>query len=262
MGDSRAHILDTYCLIRLSGTLNGCIGDLTRVRNDVAEYLVLFLESLDRKIEVAREELEAIDEELEIAEENLSAIKDRQEWDDEKKEYVPDCSREESVVERLRNRRYRCAERNREAESIVNDCKRAIDEYKQPGSAFGYSGGEGVIDNITGTYMPQAIAKLNEIYDVTQEYLKLRMGIGNKGATSMAAASFSHQSKAMRFVKGEGVVASLIDSGKSKATRFKDGEDLLKREMAQTGSAAGFFCPNCKRPRIACVCPKGNERER
>ena len=45
-------------------------------------------------------------------------------------------------------------------------------------------------------------------------------------------------------------------------TSFKDGEDLLKREMAQTGSAAGFFCPKCKRPRIACVCPKGNERER
>lgn len=244
------HIRDLQTLYDLHNALEFCAEQLTSIVEGVNNYLDGVLRVMETQKELLQKRLEEAKEKVRKAEEALYSCETSQKWDEEKKEYVPDCSSEASVLRAARDEEDECAAAYREAERIYGECEREISKYHDKGGFITPPGGEWTIRNLADEKTEQAVKRLDEIIEQLRAILLTSMGggvssSGNSRQRVLENGPLSEKEKAERF--GNAV--------KKLNQEIKDGNGNIP------GSNRVMVCPECKRPLIACTC-ENQVRER
>lgn len=257
MSDSKAYIRDYQSLVDLNNTLEFGADSILNVLEQVNNYLQGVLQMLKRQLQMLENELHYAEDKLYSAEQNLRSCEMSQQWDEQSKEYRPSCKFEAGQVTIARSLCNRCEERVKHAREIVRKCEIEIEEYKKPGGFVTPAGGEKLMQELAQDHTDRATEKMREILDVVDEYLGSNMSIKKCGvAVSQVVSSekYEHES---------------VLTPEQKKNRFTNAiHDVIDRMQRENNAVeqkavpnVSIICPNCKRARVACVCPRQREKE-
>ena len=236
------HIRDIQTLYDLHNALEFCAEQSNSIVEGVNSYLDGVLRVLVAQKELLHKRLEEAKEQVRKAEDALYSCETLQEWDEEKKEYIPDCSSEASVLREEREVEAECEAVYMEAERIYGACEKEISEYHEKGGLISPPGGEWTIRSLAEEKTEQAVKRLDEIIEQLKAILNVPMG----GQASL------NNSNQQDFKDGP-------LSDEEKAKRFKNAAEKLNSEIKAgneniPGSNRVMACPECHRPLIACTC--------
>lgn len=261
MSDSKACIKGTNDLLDLVSTLESSKGKLKEVISAVDEYLKLIEEVFKAQLEACRKRVEYQQERVRIAEERLESCLNKRHWDEEKQEYVPSCHYEETAVKSMQDELRVYEKKYNDVQSLVDDCRRCILQYKEHGWAFSISGAEGILDNVVNDIIPKAIDKLKNIISIVEQYQSFKFSLRNDGVCNNVMASANTALSSTAKIPG-------FSSEKAKQFRLAT-ERLCEKNVLEDKHRNDFIdtqmreiCPNCHRPKFICICPRTLERER
>lgn len=261
MSEPSAYIRDHQSLIELNNTLEYSADSMLKILEQVDAYLKGVIEALKKQMKVLEEKLRAAEEALAEAESAHSSCVASQRWVSEYEDedgnthggyYTPSCDSEASEVERCREERDKCQERVDQAQTIICDCEREIDNYKKFGGTTP-AGGEQTLGNLAKDHTDRATAKMREILDVVEEYLKVRMSISSFTPTDNSGvgspnASLTPEEKRERFKEAT-----------QRVIERQQDENYGYRQIADANRV--MSCHKCGRPLVACICQNNRERE-
>lgn len=252
--DTKIYVRDIQTLCDLHNALELCSEQLLNIVDGVNGYLDGVLQVLESQKEMLGKRLEEARERVREAEARLSSCEASQKWDEEREEYVPDCSGAASAVRAARMEESACAEAFAEGERIYGACKDEVDKYHDKGGGLfleGSPGGEWTMRNLAGEDTELAVKRLDEIIEQLKAILLVSMG---------GDASSSGNSR-------PGVLENGPLSAEEKKKRFEDAAHKVEETMAKDrsgnipGGNRAMTCPKCHRPTVACICER-DARER
>ena len=254
MSEPSAYICDHQSLIELNNTLEYCADSILKILEQVNEYLKGVRETMEAQKKVVEEALKEAEEKLKEAEESLNACEASQEWDEEEKEYRPDCSCEVNQVRLVREIRDKCQERLNEVQKIVDECNYEIEQYKEPGGILCIPppGGEKTLENLAKEHTNNATNKMRDILDVVEKYLRYNMSKSRASTNieeKLTKSTLTKEEKKERF---ETAIKRVIDRQENESRRYHN-------EIAEANRV--MICPRCGRPFVACICSKKRELE-
>lgn len=262
MCSSKAYIRDHQSLIELNNVLDYSADSILKILESVNSYLEGVQEALSKQMAMLEEELQKAKEKLAKAEKALSDCKSSQKWDEEDEVYRPSCSSETSRVQSAREKRDLCQEKYDKAQHIVNECKSEIDKYKQSGGFIIPPGGEKTLEYIAQEHTDKATAKMKEILEVVEEYLKCSMSIKSCYASSAGSIPAKHSDSSGNNEDkplSQGEKKEKFANAIQKVIARQHSENYGDRQIADANRV--MICPGCKRPLVACICPHTRERE-
>ena len=257
MSDSNAYIRDHQSLIDLNNTLEFSADAILRVLEQVDNYLQGVLRVLRNQVQILEGELRFAQDKLSFVEQTLRDCEASQRWDEEHQEYRPNCKYEADQVSCVRSQCRRCEERVELAKEIVRKCELEIEEYKRPGGFIIPAGGEKLMQLLAQEHTDKATEKMREILTVVEEYLHSNMSIRQCVASGIYTNSEER-------IKSQDTMTP-----EQKKERLKSAIDNVIDKMQRENNTMeqnatpniSMVCPNCKRARVACICPRQREKE-
>ena len=165
MAEQGTYIRDVQSLELLSQQLEHSGKTMANIDSDVCKYLHSVKDALDRQLDFIRERLDEAENRLSEAESALSSCEASQVLVPELGEYVPSCIEEEQAVAAAREEVADWQHKHEEAQRIISECQRDIDDYHSP------SGGHGLIVNMVQDQTPKATQQLNDCIGKAQDIL-------------------------------------------------------------------------------------------
>lgn len=259
MSEPSAYIRDHQSLIDLNNTLEYTADSVLKILEQVDSYLRGVKSTLESQMKVLEDELRTAEEELSEAERALSDCEASQKWDEEEEEYRPSCNWQAGRVRVARENRDKCQERVNEAQAVVRDCEYEIEQYKYPGGIFHMPppGGEKTLEELAKDHTDRATAKMREILEVVEEYLRFNMSLrpdspclpdSGDAPLETSRQQLTPEQKKVRF---QNAVQKIIDR--------QDGENFGTRQLADANRV--MRCSQCGRPPVACICSNKREEE-
>ncbi len=155
----------------------------------------------------------------------------RQKYDEESGEYRPSCACEERDMKKAEDDLCKARHIREQAEARLNDMEREVGYYEQP------AGGEGIMNSITGEYIPDATRRLKALEDKVARYEALEIAGVDIGDSATSTP--------------------LLQSPQSKAMAFGKATQRLQEKMERRAAIFRNYCPRCK----CCPCQCDNVRE-
>lgn len=232
----------------MKDTFNYCADSMLKLLGAVDSYFNNVLASLQEAVDKIQEQLDKAKENLEKAEAALSHCESIQRYDDEKGEYVPSCSFEAQRVNHCQEEVNKWQKKLDEAKQILQDTKKAIEDYHHKPSGLSSPGGEALIHNLATDTCQKAKEKLDKVAEKLTEFTSFQ--ILDPG---------TEVSPEFRNVHRNDDDIPLDEEGKEKA--MKNAFEDVKKEQGSDSSfhhvanANGIMvCHACGRPIALCVC--------
>lgn len=243
------YISDHRALVDLGNAIHYTGESIMRLREAVNDYFKSVEDAMENKIGEFRNKLQQAQQWLSASEAALSSCRSRRYYDSEKEKWVePNCSCEERDVKRAQKEVDRLHKIIDSLESIKKDVEREFSEYRQPVGIITPGGGHGVLEWLGDNHTKGATQKMDRILDIVEQYLKVSFSIN--GAIPSAASDMC--------------LTENTPSGTDNADKFRKGvERITERDKTQNYGDrilnkpnAVSLCSGCKRPKIACTCPR------
>ena len=165
MAEQGTYIRDVQTLEQLNQQLEHSGKMMANIDSNVCNYLYSVKDALDRQLDFIRERLDEAENRLSDAEGALSSCEASQVLVPELGEYVPSCIEEEQAVAVAREQVADWQHKHEEAQHIIHECQRDIDDYHSP------SGGHGLIENMVQNQTPIVTRQLNDRIGKAQDIL-------------------------------------------------------------------------------------------
>lgn len=246
MSQQGVHIRDINSIDELHNMIIYSAESMANIEENVSRYINGVKEVLEEQLVILRKRVEDAENNLREAEKNLSSCECRQYYDEEKREYVPDCSSYERAVQHCRSILEECKRKYDEGRNIVDECKHEIDDYNCCGGLCCPPGGHHTILNMRETQTPIATDNLDRLKERIEDIISQDMG-GEAQEGVMTNPYVSDKDKPMtEEEKGRAFIQAVEDE------KDRQREEAYKNNIADANRA--MRCPQCGRPFALCTC--------
>lgn len=246
MSKQGIHIRDINSVDELHNIIIYSAESMANIEENVSRYINGVKDVLEEQLVILGKRVEEAENYLREAEKNLSSCESRQHYDEEKKEYIPDCSSYEREVQHYRNILEKCKRQYEEGRNIVDECEREIDDYNCCGGLCSPPGGHYAILNMRENQTSIATDNLDQLKKRMEDILSHDMG-GEVQEGVMTNPYVSNEDKPMtEEEKGIAFIQAVEDE------KDRQREDAYKNNIADANRA--MRCPQCGMPFALCTC--------